>query len=233
MNRYCFGKILLTLSVAALLSAASANADIYWESRQISQGVPGIPDGTQIVKNFMTPSATRYEASNNITIIDLDKMKLFALDLKAKTYNEIDLATMGQVPGMDGEAGKQFMGMMKGLLGNVKVVRTKETRTVSGYRCTKYNVSFMGSQSEHWVTQDIKGLDEILKYGKRFSDAMQKNPMMRQMNIPAMLQDLKGFPVETTTKMMNGTMTTTLQKLERKPLPKNLFQLPPGFKKTG
>jgi hypothetical protein len=90
----------------------------------------------------------------------------------------------------------------------------------------------MGNRSEHWVTRDIQGFEEMMAYGKRFSEAMSKNPMMRQMNIPAMIKDLNGFPVETTMHMMGGKMTTTLQKFEQKRLSPDLFRVPPGYKKT-
>ncbi|MBW1778043.1 MAG: DUF4412 domain-containing protein [Deltaproteobacteria bacterium] len=219
-------------SLLACLVAAPAHADLYWESIQKSEGIPGTPDGTQIVKNYMTAHATRYESRDTVTIVDLNQMKMFSLDPKAKTYQEIDLAQMGQMPGMEGEAGKQFMGMMKGLMGSVKVTPTKETRTISGYACTKYNVSFMGTRSENWITRDIEGYDEMMRYGKRFSEVMSKNPMMKQMNVAAMIKDLKGFPVETVVHMMAGKMTTTLQKFEQKKLTPNLFKVPNDYKKV-
>jgi len=232
MNPTKFLKCLLIVLFLGVAFISPACADLYWESLQKSEGLPGTPDGTQTVKNYMTANATRYEARDNITIVDLNKMKMYNLDPKAKTYNEVDLSKMGQVPEMEGEAGKQFMGMVKGLMGSIKVTPTKETRTISGYACTKNIVSFMGTQSENWVTRDIKGLDEMMDYGKRFSEVMNQNPMMRQMNVSAMIQDLKGFPVETTVNMMNGKMTTTLQKFEQKNLSAELFKVPTGYKKT-
>ncbi len=215
-----------------LLFAVPVRADLYWESIQKSQGVPGTPDGSQAVKNFMTANASRYETQGDITIFDLEKMRMFTLDPNAKTYEEVDLSKMGQMPEMEGEAGKQLMGMMKGFMNTIKVTPTQETRKISGFSCTRYNVSLMGTQSEYWVTRDIPGYQEMMAHAKRFSQAMEKNPMMKQMNITAMMKDLDGFPVETTLNMMKGKITTTLQKIEQKRLSPDLFKVPPGFKKT-
>ncbi len=224
-------RCLVMVILLGLTVAAPACADLFWQSVQKSQGVPGTPDGSQIVKNYMTKNATRYESNDNITIVDLEKMKMYSLDPKAKTYREMDLSKMGQIPEMEGEAGKKLMGMIKGLMGSIKVIPTKETRTIAGYPCTKYEVRFMKTRSEHWVTRDIKGFDEMMAYGKRFSEALSKNPMMKQMNIPALIKDLKGFPVQTTVHMMGGKMTTTLQKIEQKRLSPDLFKVPADYKK--
>ncbi|MEW5910555.1 MAG: DUF4412 domain-containing protein [Thermodesulfobacteriota bacterium] len=225
-------RVSLILFAFTVISFSNADADLYWESDSKSQGIPGQQDGIQLVKNYLKGNSFRIEMPDSITIMDMDQMKIFNLDPKKKTYNEVDMKQMGQMPEMEGEAGKQFQGIMKKMMGSFKVVPTTETRKISGYKCTKHNVSFMGTSGEYWISNEVEGLDELLTYSKKSAKVMGRNPMLKQMNFSALTEELKGFPVETTMKIGNGTTTSTLKKIERKGLSTDLFKVPAGYKMT-
>jgi hypothetical protein len=59
--------------------------------------------------------------------------------------------------------------------------------------------------------------------------SFENNPMLKQMNIAAMMDKLDGFPVQTVTQVMGGTITNTLVKVEKKSLSSDLFQVPAGY----
>jgi hypothetical protein len=225
-------RIFLIAVLATMALHTNASADLFWESDQKNQGMPGQPDGTQIIKNYLKGNLFRVEMPDSITIMDMEQLKIFNLDPKNKTYNEVDMKQMGKVPEMEGEAGKQFQGIMKKMMGSFKVVPTTETRKISGYKCTKHNVSFMGTTGEYWISNEVEGLDELMTYSKKASKAMGQNPMLKQVNFSVLTEDLKGFPVETSMKFGNGTTTSTLKKIEKKGLSADLFKVPAGYKKT-
>ncbi|MFH1102637.1 MAG: DUF4412 domain-containing protein [Pseudomonadota bacterium] len=225
--RFGFIVFALTLTVAS-----QAMADLYWESEQKNQGMPGQQDGIQLIKNYLKGNTFRFESPDTITIMDMEQMKMFSVDPKKKTFNEVDLKSIGRMPEMKGEEGKQMQEIMKKMMGSFEVVPTGETRKISGYKCTKYNVSFMGTKGEYWISNNVEGYEELMAYSKRASKIMGQNPMFKQINFASLMEDLKGFPIETMMKMANGTSTTTLKKIERKGLAGDLFKVPAGFKKT-
>ena len=58
---------------------------------------------------------------------------------------------------------------------------------------------------------------------------LQKNPQLEQMSMHG-FGGKHGFPVKTVNNMMGMTLTTTLQKIEKRSLSKELFKVPAGYK---
>ncbi|RTZ99852.1 MAG: hypothetical protein DSY90_00090 [Deltaproteobacteria bacterium] len=223
-------KILSVLFVALLASVPLAGAGIYFESTQVSQGVPGQTDGPQTVRNYLTEHASRAETADRIIITNYDTGVMYQIDPQAKTYREINLAGMG-MPKMEAKESEALQGMLKKMMGRLTVVPTGETKEIAGYPCRKYLVKIMMMHSEYWVSKKVPGYAELMTIGKKVAGLFNRNPMLKQMNIAAMMTDLDGFPVKTVTSMMNGQTTTTLTKIEQKALAENLFQIPAGYQK--
>ncbi len=228
-------KLLLCLALIAIfavLHTTPSNADLYWENENVSTSIPHQPDGAMIQKNYFTANGSRVEMENGkVVILDYNAMKLYSLDTKARTYTELDIGTMGMPPNMT-QADKQKMGEMMGSMMGIQVTPTDESKTIEGYNCRKYNVSFAMMNGEYWVSKDIKGYQELKAVGAKLSASAQNNPMLRQMNVAGMVEKLDGFPVYTVNHVMGGTIVSTLKHIEQKPLDPALFSVPKDYTKT-
>jgi len=206
-----------------------AAAGIYWESSQTSQGMPGQKDGSKTLKSYLSENGSRVESEGSIMVFNIKNGTMYQIDPQTQTYSEMSLQALAdQMSAMDEGASAAMQKMM----GSPEVVPTQETRTINGYKCKKFMVNFMMAESEYWVSADIPAAREAQELGRKMADALSQNPMLKQMNLAAMLADLGGFPVETIVKMMGGQMKTTLTKIEQKKLAENLFTVPKGYKKV-
>jgi hypothetical protein len=222
----------LVLMVFLTLSPM-AYGDLYWESEATTAGGPtdlpkSLPKqvrdkilaqfkGTsETVKHYLTSRASRTEQKDHIMIINFGTMMMYQLNPGNKTYTEINMMSM-----MDDK--------MKEIAKDIQVTPTNETKKIAGYKCKKYNVTVMGVTSEHWLSKKVKGYKEFRKMSKEMEKSFKKNPRLRQMSM-AGISSKEGFPVKTVTTVMGMTTTTTLKKIEKKSLSKNLFKVPKGYK---
>ncbi len=222
----------LIVLVNVMLVTSVALADLYWETEQVSRGVPGQKESKIITKNYITSHASRTEMGDQVSITDFDKKVTYILDTSKKTYQKIDLAKMGGDQQMQNDPQAQaFMGMMKNMMKQIKVIPTNETKTIAGYKCRKVLVNFMMSENEYWVTKKIKGYKEMQKIAAKAEKVYQSNPMMKNMDISGIIKKIDGFPVRTVTRIMGGEMVSTLKKIKKKKhLPRSLFKVPSGYK---
>ncbi len=182
-----------------------------------------------ITKHYYTSKASRIDlADGKVMIMDFDKKLVYRLDPAAKTYQEMNMDEMAgskQMANMPAEQRK----MMESMMQSMQVTPTNETKTINGYKCTKYLVSFMMMNGEYWLSKDVKGYEELKGIGEKMAKSFEGNPMLKQMNIAAMMDKLDGFPVQTVTQVMGGTITNTLVKIEKKSLSDDLFKVPAGY----
>jgi hypothetical protein len=215
--------------ITILVFPGLALADLYWESEQVTKGVKGQPDQTQLVKNYMTNYASRTDMGDHVTIMDFDKKVIYQLNPTAKTYVKSDMKDIGRPPGMKDEEAQAFQEMVRKMVGEVKVVPTDEKKKIAGYNCTKYEIAMMATRSEYWLSKEVKGYDEMKAVGRKMAGVFDTNPMLKQMNIAGMMSQLDGFPVQMVTSLMGGNITSTLKKVEVKKLDKDLFKVPAGY----
>jgi len=203
-------------------------AGLYWESEIRNKGVPGEADGVQIGKYYYTLEASRMESGDSVTIMDFQKGTMYVLNPKDKTYQEmIPQEASGD---MDKEEQAFMKKMMEGMMESVEITPTNETRRISGYKCRKYNMTMMGVNNEYWLSKEVKGYEEFKKISEQMAKGFEKNPMLKQTNITGMMNKLDGFPVKTVNRMPGGgTITTTLKRIEKKSLSRNLFRVPKGY----
>ncbi len=212
------------------LFSSSAFCDITWESEKVLRGVPGQPDGTRVQKNYYTSNASRIEMGDGtVMIMDFDSMNMFRLNTRDKTYTQVNLSETGSPGQMPREERQKMDKMMGEMMQSFQVTPTNDTKTIAGYPCRKYLISFMQVRSEYWLSKDVRGYDELKSIGDRMSKYYAKNPMLKQMDVAGMMDKLDGFPVMTVTQMMKGTVTTTLRKVEVGSLSPDLFQVPADY----
>ena len=211
-----------------------AYADLYWVSAVKTGGMPkGLPENlpkeardqmlaqfkseTDTQKHYLTSYASRTETKQGITIMDFESMTIYQLNPKNKTYTKIDMKSM-----MEGQMGE----MARRMAEDSKVTRTNNTKNIAGYRCRKYIVTIMGSDSEYWMSKDVEGYREFETINEKM---LQKHPEFKQMQMGG-FTGKEGFPVETVSNMMGMKTITALEKIEEKSLSKELFKIPAGYK---
>lgn len=217
-----------------LVVSASAHADLYWESEVMTSGVPaGLEDlppqarselleefkpKTKTVKYYLTSNASRTDLSNEIIMItELDTMTMYQLNVNEKTYTKTDLLSE-----MNQEMPKEMM--------EIRVTPTSETKEIAGYKCKKYNVTMMRETSEYWLSKDVTGYKEFKAITAKFEKKLQKNPVLWKTSVIGMASQLEGFPVRTVINVMGTTTTSTLKRIEKQSLPKDLFKVPKEYK---
>jgi hypothetical protein len=230
-------QLLSTAVVAGIVLLAllgNAAADLYFESEQTSQNIPGQQSGTSIVKQYVSFDGTTTDMADRITIFDFKEKMMYDLDKKAKTYTKSPIEKMGMpaegAQGQDAEQAKMMQQMVKSMAGNIKVTPTDVVETINGYKCRKFIVSMMMVNSDYWSTKEFKGYDEMKAIGEKSAKIFESNPMVKQMNIMGLMKELDGFPIKTAAQVMGGSITTVVKKIEQKKLDKDIFKVPAGYK---
>ncbi|OEU77644.1 MAG: hypothetical protein BA872_08760 [Desulfobacterales bacterium C00003060] len=221
----------LLLSVLVLFVVSPvAYADLYCEFVQTTKGVPGQSDGTKNVESYYTSNAIRTDTGDEIMIMDFDSNTMYRLNTTDKTYVKINMNKIGGMPQMvDEKEAQAIQAMMKKMMGSIQVTPTNEIKKIAGYKCTKYDVAFMMTNSEYWLSKDVKEYEEFKAMSNKMASAFEKNPMLKQMNVAGMMDKLDGFPVQMVMNMMGGTTTTTLKNIKEQSLSKDLFGAPKGY----
>jgi len=209
--------------------SGSVYAGFYFESEQSTVGVPGQPPGKKLIKTYLTDNFSRTEQDDSITIMDYKTMTSYELNPDSKTYTRNDMTKLQGMGEMKGASEAQMQRIAKQMADSISIVRTDETKTIAGYDCRKYDVQFMMATGVYWVTKDIKGYDELRKLTLDMAKAFDKNPMMKQMNMMAIMAQMDGFPVKTIMNVMGGRIITTVKNVEEKSLDSALFEVPKGY----
>ncbi len=193
-----------------------AFGDIYWESKQVVKGIPERGYIKKTIKTYITPTKTRLDIGENVMIADFDTMTGYVLNTHDKIYLKMKMKDVGKVP--------------DDLKKEIKVEPTDETKTIAGYKCKKYYVTFMSRKYEQWLSKDVKEYKELKKINDKLAPLLRKNPLFR-MGILGRMDKLDGFPVQIVMDMGNGiTKTTTLTKVSNGSIDPKFFQVPKGYK---
>ena len=218
------------LAVAVLLCLPGfVHAGFYFESEQVTVGVPGQPPGNKLIKTYLMDNFSRTDRGDAISIMDYQTMISYELNPLSKTYTKHDMTKLRGMGEMEGASAEQMQRIAKQMADSMKIVPTDETMTVAGYDCRKYDVQFMMATGVYWVTQDIKGYKKLRTLTLNMAKAFEQNPMMKQMNVMAMMDQMEGFPIKTIMNVMGGQITTTVKTIQEKPLDKSLFEVPKGY----
>jgi hypothetical protein len=220
--------LLLVLSVAGPVAA-----DLYFESEQVGRGVPGRPDGAAILKQYFTADIAMLDLGDRITIMNFKEGVFFELLKAAKTYTTGPLQHMRlQSLGIDTyglEQNTLAQTVMQAVAQRAIVTPLGEEKTIGGYRCTNHRVQILMSDAIYWTTREIEGYEALKALAERSAAAFAENQLLQRMNILGLIKELNGYPVMTVTRLMGGTITNTLTRVERKPLDPELFKVPAGY----
>lgn len=238
--------------LAVLLTAGTAAAQgLYYETTLV--GGPFGKGSEVVTQTFLMPRMMKHMESQDqdFMIFRLDKEKIISVDPKAKTYWEQTFAELEQAAkAASARMEKQMAEMQKYLkdlpeeqrkmmegmsgttldkLGDVKVAKTGETKTISGFACTK----FVAREGERvlmtvWATRDVKGFDALRKDYEAMSRRMTAMNASFVKGLADAMSKIEGFPVRTEW----GEITSTVTKLEQRSTPESAFTVPAGYTKV-
>lgn len=241
------------IAVALCTAATAFGQGLYWQSK--TTGTVGESTSeTYIMPRMM--KVVHHGGDASILIIRLDREVFWDLDPAEKTYSEMTFAEMEEMMNkmagkmdaamkkmreemrnMPEEQRKMMMEMMGGQMPGmspestapVKVHKTGEKKTISGYACTKYVVR-QGEQtlSTMWVTKDIGTFAALAEDWRKLSQRMARLAERFGKGLADAYKDLDGFPMQTE---MSG-IVTTVTKLETRSIASNEFEVPSGYRRV-
>jgi hypothetical protein len=127
---------------------------------------------------------------------------------------------------------EQMMGdKLKGASGesSVDVTKTTETKTISGYPCTKYVVK-QGDKdfATLWTTTSVPDFSGMKDDFKEFSARVSSMIPMKGAQIATAMKKVEGFPIQTSL----AGITTTVTKVTKGSIPASEFEPPQGYTKV-
>jgi hypothetical protein len=245
-----------TLPVCLFLLAALplSPQGLYWESMTTGRM---FPDTGRTSKFYYMPKMFKTVTSDagDGVILRFDKELLITLSPKDKTYSEASFAEIDsamkrvssemdeqmsqmqeQLKDLPEEQRKMVEKMMGDKMSGKKaeahpeVIKTGDSRSISGYACTKYLLK----QGEKvmmtvWATKDVKEFEVMRKDLEEFSRRMLAMNPMAQKAITDAMKHIDGFPVE---RDMGGDMKEVVTKIEKKSIASGEFEIPSGYKRV-
>ena len=190
-------KIKLLHIVAALFIhiglARSGFADMtYVQEQKIF--VNGQIEGPYIITTYITATKMKTDLfipgilKHDVTIVDLDKMKLFSLNNKNRRYIETDLETW-----MEGE--NSLPAELQDI--KAKITVTGETMRIQNYECTKIVADMGAIKQISWVTPAIKTDKAAVEFNNSWGRICEDFPYISNMNaVWRQYRELNSFPVK-------------------------------------
>jgi len=182
--------------------------------------------GPSPLTTYITSTRMRTETSTSkITIIDLEKMKLFNLDSKTKkcyVENIRDLAAQT----------KSLPAALSQL--EPKITVTNETSQIEGYKCTKIIVNVGIMKQTVWVSPKIKTDKVLFEFNKKQAELLKDVPFISSQNaLWQQYQKMQSFPVkiviETKTPHFTSRTESILKSYNYDKIDPALFEIPKGY----
>jgi GLPGLI family protein len=237
-----------------LMTLAATAQGVYWEST-----VSGLPGQKQdrMDRSYYMPHMLKMVngEDGSIAILRLDKELLIMADPKEKTYWQSTFAEMesmmkgvssemqaqmeqmkkelAEMPEEQRKMVEQMMGqsgMMTGKEPKVETVKTGETKSISGFSCTKHVVKMDGRETvTAWATRDVKEFTVMREDMELLARKMKKMMPQGMSEASGLMSGIDGFTIQTTTP---EGWTTTVTKIEGRSTPTGEFDPPAGYRKV-
>ena len=233
--------------VSSLLAAAAFGQGMTWDSKLVASGHEMLTHTFYVPKKLKTITDT----DGNCSIVRIDQEKIYNINAKEKTYTVMtfaELEQMGkklsaqteqlqkQMKDMPEEQRKMMEKMLGSSMGGAKkdpkidVVKTGETKSISGFSCTRYVVKQDAKEViTLWVTTDVKVVPGMK------ADLTEQTKRMASMTpggfkgLVEAMQKIDGFPIKTE---MGTMMKTTITRVDMKTVGASEFEVPAGFTKV-
>jgi len=248
---YIISRGFILLSMALLSIGIGFGQGLYWESTTVTK----FAGATEMhYSSCYRPHMFKQWSDKDATIFRLDKEIIYSIDNERKEYSEMTFSEMekmakkagsemdaqmaelkkqlADMPAEQREAMEQMMGgKMKGSGEEAKldVSKTGETKTISGYKCTKYLIKENDKEfGTLWTTTSVPDFGAMQNDFKAFSQRMASLTTMRGSQMAAAMKKIDGFPVQT----IIAGITLTVTKFEKRSIAASEFEVPSGYKKV-
>jgi hypothetical protein len=238
--------VLIMLSIGIVFSQG-----LSWES---TTKIPMAAEKEVHSTSCYRPHMFKQSSDNNATIFRLDKELVYLIDNKKKEYSEMTFTEMealtkkmsSELDGKMAEMKKQMENMppeqrkmMEKMMGstamggnpNAKtvVIKTAESKTISGYPCVKYALKEDGKEvGSVWTTTKVPDYGSMQKDMKEFGRRMAALMPRGAAQMVAAMEKVVGFTIQTTI----AGITSTVTKIEKKTIATSQFEVPSGYKKV-
>lgn len=208
---YCFRTVLIACALVVTTGARPAWAGIYYEQEVRVSPAAGQP--ARITKHVGYISGTnarsesRSEESLNVLLTYLDAGLLRLLVADRKVYVDMPL------PGTDTDREAPFQ---------VSVTKTDQTKTIGGYRCTRFDAVTDGRTIRCWMATDVQLGEEVATY-------WQAGTRLYPPAVTRELAKLPGFPICIEVSAPQVVYAVTVTRLKRQEVPASLFKVPADY----
>lgn len=219
--------IFFLILVFSLNFTVEAFGDMLWEIEETTKGSKDKKGKSLYAKHYTKGSFYRIDRGSRTQLIDLDKGIIYDID---HTNRSVIKNTVGasSKKSKTNENNAALANAMKKMMKKIEVTRTNEKKTIKGYPCVKYTVSFMTRESEYWVSKKMDGYDELKAVKEKSAKIFNISPYFKQINVDA-INGIDGFPVHTVMRVMGNTVTSVLKQMKKGALDASLFVLPKGY----
>lgn len=248
---YTISRGMILVSFVLISVGVVFGQELYWESTTVTN----IAGATEMHhSSAYRPHMFKQWSDKDATIFRLDKELIYSIDNTKKEYSVLTFSEMeamakkaggemdaqmaklkkqlADMPAEQREAMEKMMGgMMKGGGEEAKldVSKTGETKTISGYKCTKYLIKENDKEfGTLWTTTNVLDFGAMQNDFKAFSQRMASLTTMRGSQMAAVMKKIDGFPIQTTI----AGMTMTVTKFEKRSIAESEFEVPTGYKKV-
>jgi hypothetical protein len=185
---------------------------------------------------YISAAKVRTADGTSDSIVDIATGRLTFIDHQKKSFYETSFQEI-QAHFAELEQMLESNPMLESMFGGanaVKVEKTGETRSIAGYTCQKYNLSFGPNFAfEVWAAPDLKPPVEYFE-GRKLHYASAGPFAGRFEKMIEEMKKIGGFPLATTidTKLMGFKMhsETEATEVNTEPIPPAVFEPPVGYK---
>ena len=233
------------ISVSLCVSAYSQG--LYWESKTT---IADSETTRSVSKVYYATGKFKVvpDKDDQTVILRLDKKLVIVVNQNSRTYAELTFsqweAMMAQgktmmvamppeLQNLPDEEKKRILQQLtaNGVAGknpNIVVTKSTETKSISGYPCTKFVVKEDEKiAATVWASNALREFDVMRWDFREFSIQMAlKNPMLR--NFAEGMKSIEGFPLQTDI----GDTKISVTKIERRYFDESDFDPPSEFRKT-
>jgi hypothetical protein len=239
----------LAIALLVLLGALGAFAQgLVWETSTTSPALKG-----RALSSTLSYMPGRFRQSSaeagSSTIFLLDKKLMISINDRNKTYSQITFDELEESLRKRGEARERKIEESRKKIEAlpeakrkliqepaktaplpVSVIKRKETRTISGFACTGYEIK-QGAKvvTTIWAATAVPGYAAMQKDMTDFSRRLAAMDPVNGRAMAEAMRKVSGFPILTE---IGDRLVTTVVKVEQRSTPKEAFEIPKGYQKT-
>jgi hypothetical protein len=253
---------LRTDAIAAVLLAAAVPAaadDLTIISRMTRDGAAPVTAASYLSADHARSVAPGGQESiidfktGQMTVIDNNKKEYYVItrqdmeQARARMQEAMNSPEMqraqAQMKNLPPDVQKKMQGMMGGMASSVDVHKTGTTRTIAGYACENWEMSFgTFSKTEQCLTTQLPLPAQAWTSYKEFSDSMQSmmasmGPMAKGIaDMQAKMKEMRGYPLALTTSSSvmgrSTTMSSEVVEVKKGSIPASAWEAPTGYRKV-